>query len=53
MMFLKCFDRVLGSNLNLIRIRMKANAFYSHYKSKAIHQLKNKCIVVGMQQIFI
>jgi hypothetical protein len=29
-----------GFELNLILIRMKANAFYSHYKSKAIHQYK-------------
>jgi hypothetical protein len=30
--------------LNLILILMKADAFYSHYKPKAIHQYKNKCI---------
>jgi hypothetical protein len=35
--FLKGFDRVLVLNLNLIRIRMKADAFYSHYKSNAIY----------------
>jgi hypothetical protein len=42
--FSKGFDEVLGSNLNLILIRTKANAFYSYYKSKAIHQYKNKCM---------
>jgi hypothetical protein len=31
--FLKDFDGVLVLNLNLIRIRTKAGAFYSHYKS--------------------
>jgi hypothetical protein len=29
-----------GFKLSLILIRMKANTFYSHYKSKAIHQYK-------------
>jgi hypothetical protein len=34
-----------GLELNLVLIRTKATAFYSHYKSKAIHQYKNKCMV--------
>jgi hypothetical protein len=29
-----------GFKLNLILIRTNATAFYSHYKSKAIHQYK-------------
>jgi hypothetical protein len=28
--------------LNLFRIQAKADALYSHYRSKAIHQYKNK-----------
>jgi hypothetical protein len=38
------FYRVLVSNANLILIQTKANYFYSHYKSKIIHQYKNKCM---------
>jgi hypothetical protein len=30
--------------INLIQIRTKADAFYSHFKSKAIHHYKNKCM---------
>jgi hypothetical protein len=32
------------TNLNVNRILMKANAFFLHYKSRAIHQYKNKCL---------
>jgi hypothetical protein len=32
-----------GFELNLILIQTKANTFYSHYKSKPIHQWK-KCM---------
>jgi hypothetical protein len=44
-LFLKGFDRVLVSNVNLIHIQTKGYAFYSHYKSKAIHQYKDKCMM--------
>jgi hypothetical protein len=39
------FESDFETNSNLNRISMKANAFYSHYKSRAIHQYKNKYIV--------
>jgi hypothetical protein len=42
---LEGFDGVLVLKLNLIRVRIKADAFYSHYKFKAIRQYKNKCMV--------
>jgi hypothetical protein len=51
--FSKGFDRVLVLKLKSIPIRVKADAFYSHYKSKAIHHYKNKCIAAWMQQSFI
>jgi hypothetical protein len=51
--FWKGFDEVLALKINLIRIRTKADAFYSHYKSKAIHHYKNKCMTTWMQQTFI
>jgi hypothetical protein len=31
-------------NSNLIKILTKANAFYSHYRPKALHQYENKCM---------
>jgi hypothetical protein len=36
-MIFERFQGGLVSNLNLIRISTKAKAFYSHYKSRAIH----------------
>jgi hypothetical protein len=33
-----------GFKLNRILIQTRATAFYSHYKSKAIHHYKNKCM---------
>jgi hypothetical protein len=50
---MKGFDGVLVLNLNLIQISMKANIYYSHYKSKTIHQYKKKYIAAWMQQTVI
>jgi hypothetical protein len=38
------FQIPVRMNSNLNQILMKANAFYSHYKSKILHQYKNKCM---------
>jgi hypothetical protein len=42
--FQKASTKFWVLNLNLIRTRTKADTFFSHYKSNAIHQYKNKCM---------
>jgi hypothetical protein len=42
-MILKGFNSVLVLNFNLIWIQTKVDTFYMCYKTKAIHQRKNKC----------